>query len=424
MNTQNKSIFFVPFFSGITLFGICMLTLLHNWMSEPISEDGNYCEASKGLIKQAINTLSGFNFNVAGLSIAWLLFPVLLKSQNSPKQDFLLSPQGHSGFIISHRNNMGNLIKGHIYGAELNYVFRTNGCKTWQQIHKYPEIGVCALHMYLANPEQLGNMEALYPYTNIRLNNPNRKVSLNIRLGAGLAYLTKAFDRMDNYKNAAIGSNLNGFVNLRLNTTLMLSKAWRLDAGVGLTHASNGAVRTPNLGLNLATVNVGLGYVFGNKTCTYIKDTIAPTLKTWQPSVIAVMGIKELENPGGPKYLAYGLQGNVYRTLNYKNKLGGGIEMTYNNATKQVWANDSVYNTKFSDIVQAGIKISYSFNMNKLSVPVDFGAYVFKKQAYNGPFFHRIGLRYLITKHIIASVTLLTHWAKADYFEWGVGYQF
>ena len=357
-------------------------------------------------------------------TIFLLLLPILLNAQNAPFQDFLLSPQAHYGFIISHRNNMAQLIKGHIYGAELNYVFRTDGCRPWQQIHKYPEIGVCALHMYLANPQQLGNMEALYPYINFRLNKPSRKISLNLRLGEGLAYLTKAFDRIENHQNVAIGSHLNGFVNIRLNSTVMLFESWRLDAGVGLTHASNGAISTPNLGINLATIDLGLGYVFGNKVCAYKKDTILPPDKSWKPSIIAIMGMKELENPGGPEYLVYGIQANLYRTLNYKNSLGGGIEISYNNATKQVWANDSVFNPSATDILQAGVKISYAFNINKLSVPVDFGMYFFKKQEFNGPFFHRIGFRYLVTKHIITNVTLLTHWAKADYFEWGIGYQF
>ncbi len=355
--------------------------------------------------------------------VIWIL-PASSMAQNMPGHDFLLSGQGHYGFIISHRNNMANVIKGHIYGAEVNYIFRTDGTKTWQQIHKYPEIGVCFLHMYLANPQQLGNLEAFYPYTNIRLNKLYRKARLNFRIGVGLAYLTKDFDRIENHQNGVIGSHFNGFVNFRLSSAIMISKGWRLDAGVGLTHASNAAMSTPNLGLNMATVNLGLGYAFGNKNCVYKKDTIYPAKKIWQPSVIGVFGIKELENPGGPEYFAYGIQANLYRTLNYKNKLGGGIEIAYNNATKQVWANDSIVTDKITDIAQSGVKISYSFNMNRLSLPVDFGIYVYKKQAYNGIFFHRVGLRYLVTKHLIANFTLLTHWAKADYFEWGLGYQF
>lgn len=358
------------------------------------------------------------------LAVIMFLFTLIVRAQNVPGSDFILSAQGHFGYIISHRNNMGNLIKGHIYGGELNYIFRTDGCRPWQQVHNYPEIGVCFLHLYLANPKQLGNMEAFYPYTNIRLNKSNKKFGVNLRLGLGLAYLTKAFDRIDNHQNAAIGSHLNGFVNLRLSTNVMLSKSWRMDAGVGLTHASNGAISTPNLGLNIATVNLGLGYAFGNKACIYKRDTIPPALKKWEPSILGVVGIKELEEPEGPKYLAYGLQGNLYRTLNYKHKIGGGVEVTYNTATKQVWANDSVFTDDLADLIQVGTKVSYSFTMHRFSVPVDFGVYVYKKQAYNGLFFHRIGLRYLVNKHLIANVTLLTHWAKADYFEWGLGYQF
>src|ERR1700741_1641880 len=109
------------------------------------------------------------------------LLPLLTVAQYLPSDNFILSGQGHYGYIISHRNNMSGLIKGHIYGGELNYIFRTDGCKPWQQIHKYPEIGICMLHMYLANPSQLGNLESLYPYANLRLNKFERKAALNLR---------------------------------------------------------------------------------------------------------------------------------------------------------------------------------------------------------------------------------------------------
>ena len=358
------------------------------------------------------------------ISVILLFLAVLSEAQNSPAENFLLSAQGHYGFIIAQHDDMKSLVSGHIYGGELNYIFRTDGCKPWQQIHKYPEIGVCALHLYLGNPQQLGTLEAIYPYTNIRLNKLNKKVNLNLRLGLGLAYITKPFDRITNHQDIAIGSHVNGFVNLRFNTNVKLTEGLRLDAGVGLTHASNGAIKTPNLGLNMATVNVGIGYAFGNKNCVYRKDTIPPIEKGWVPSIIVVAGIKQLETPDGPEYRAYGLQANIYHTINYKNKIGGGVEIAYNNATKAVWAKDSVYTNKISDILQGGVKISYSFTMHRLSLPIDFGVYLYKKQDYNGIFFHRIGLRYMVSKHIIANITLLTHFAKADYFEWGVGYQF
>jgi hypothetical protein len=347
-----------------------------------------------------------------------------IKGQNSPNCDFILSAQGHYGYIISHRNNVSHLIKGHIYGGELSYVFRTNGCKSWQQIHKYPELGICAVHIYLANPQQLGNLEALYPYTNIRLNRVKSNWKLNLRLGLGLAIVTKPFNEVTNHKNNAIGTYLNGFVNLRLAYAVMLSKALRFDAGVGLTHASNGALGTPNLGLNMATISMGLGYAFGNKEFVCTNDSIPKCKKAWVPMIVAVIGAKEMDQPDGPKYLAFGAQFNLYRTLNYKNRLGPGIEFAYNNMTKKMYEHDSVFNPTFADIYTVGAKISYEFTFDRISLPLDFGYYLYKKQAANGHVFHRIGIRYTFKNHIIAGVTLLTHWARADYFEWGIGYSF
>ncbi len=358
------------------------------------------------------------------IGLFFLFLSLISFSQNSPKQDFLLTAQGQTGYIISHHSSMMNLIKGHIFGVELNYVFHTDGSKPWQQIHGYPEIGISVLHMFLSNPEVLGKVEAVNPYLNFRLNKQRRKTSLNLRVGLGLAYITNPFNRITNHKNVVIGSHLNGFVNFRLNCTTPISTSWKLNYGVGLSHASNGSIKTPNLGLNMATINLGLAYIFGNKTITLKKDSIAPKKREWQTSVIGVVGMKEMEHPGGSKYFAFGLQGNFYRVLNYKNKIGGGIEFAYNEETKKIYTNDSIYNTTALDIIQSGVKISYAFTIDKLSLPIDFGVYIYKKQPTNGIFFHRIGLRYLITNHLIANVTLLTHFAKADYFEWGLGYQF
>ena len=348
----------------------------------------------------------------------------LYAQNNNSERSFILSAHGHYGFIMSHRNNMAHLIKGHIYGGELNYTFRTYGNKPWQQLYKYPDIGICVLHLELANPEQLGTLEAVYPYTNLRLNKLDRKINFNLRLGAGFGFLTKPFDRIKNHKNNAIGSHVNGFVNVRFSVSYMITDAWLINTGVGLTHISNGAMKTPNLGLNMATINLGMGYVFGNRCPTYRKDSLAPCKKNWKLSVIGVTGVKELETPGGPKYMAYGLQAIAYKTLNYKNKLGGGIEFTYNNSTRAEWYHDSISNPTFTDILQVGTKFTYAYVIHKLSLPVEFGVYVFKKQHINGMFFHRIGMRYMVTKHLIANVTLLTHFAKADYFEGGFGYEF
>lgn len=319
---------------------------------------------------------------------------------------------------------MSHLIKGHVGVGEIDFVYRTEGCNPWHQLYKYPELGIGFMHFELGNPEQLGSLEALYPFADFRLNKPDSKFNLNMRVGVGLSYLTKPFDIVTNHKNNAIGSHLNGFVNLRLNAVFNVSKNFRINTGVGMSHASNGAMRTPNLGLNIPTVHLGMSYFIGNKNWVCVKDTLPPCVKTVRISAIASIGVKELEPPTGQKYTAYTLQLNAYKPLNYKNRIGGGIECVYNNALKTVWEEDGVYDYTFKDIFQVGAKIGYEFRVHRLSLPIEFGYYVYKTQSYNGKMFHRIGFRYNVTKHLIANLSLRTHWAKADYFEWGLGYEF
>ncbi len=348
------------------------------------------------------------------------------RCQASPKKDFVISAEGHYGFIISHRGSIVHLIKGHIGGGELTYLFRTDGKKSWQSIHGFPEIGVSAMHLYLANPSEIGNLDAIYPFVNLRLNKQRRKFKLNLRIGVGLAWMSKPYDRITNNKNNAIGSYINGYVNLRINTSFMLNRSWRLDSGIGLTHASNGAIKTPNLGLNMATINLGIGYVFGNKNLQMKKDTLASTdkLKKLRPSIVGIFGIKELEHPLGNKYFSYALIGNVYHPINRRNKFGAGAEFVYSNATRKSLESDSVSTVRIIDVMKIGAKVGYAYTLNRLSIPIDFGIYVYQNDKLSERFFHRIGFQYLITKHVLVNVTLYTHWAKADYFEWGMGYEF
>ncbi len=362
---------------------------------------------------------------IAGISAVLLIFiQNNCRAQDSPGRDFVLTVDGHYGYIISHRGSIVHMIRGHIGGGELTYLFRTCGKQPWQALHRYPEFGVSAMHLYMGNPSVIGNLDALYPFVNLRMNSMNRKFKLYLRLGVGLAYLSKPYNRLTNHKNNAIGSYINAFVNIRLGSSYMLSPSWRLDAGVGLTHASNGATKTPNLGLNMATLNVGLGYVFGNKKMEMKNDSILPKITNrWHPSIIGAFGFKEMEHPLGNKYMAYAISANLYYSASHKNKFGTGVEFVYSNGTRKRLESDSVPSNKIKDVLKIGAKFGYSFNIDRLSIPIDFGMYFYQNSDLSEKFFHRVGLRYMVTKHLIANLSLYTHWAKADYFEFGIGYE-
>ncbi|HTA82753.1 MAG TPA: hypothetical protein VK783_07470, partial [Bacteroidia bacterium] len=73
--------------------------------------------------------------------------------------------------------------------------------------------------------------------------------------------------------------------------------------------------------------------------------------------------------------------------------------------------------------VQVGLKAAYELMLWKLAFPMELGGYLYTKSTGHGYEYNRLGIRYNITSHFIANVSLLAHYAAADYVEWGFGYK-
>ena len=180
--------------------------------------------------------------------------------QNHPIYSF--SASGHFGFILPHHADMRYLINSHVPGGEINFFKPPKKSSDENKCIFYvPERGIGVLFFDLGNPEQLGKGIAFSPYFNFKINR-SEKFNLMLRVGSGIGYVTKPFDRLSNHKDNVIGSHLNGFMNMRLNTCLNFSNIFRMDAGIGIAHFSNGAVKLPNLGINIVTVNLGFALGF------------------------------------------------------------------------------------------------------------------------------------------------------------------
>jgi hypothetical protein len=52
------------------------------------------------------------------------------------------------------------------------------------------------------------------------------------------------------------------------------------------------------------------------------------------------------------------------------------------------------------------------------------GYYIHDKFDADDELYHRLGMRYTFDNGLLLNFVLKTHWAKADYIEFGVGYNF
>ncbi len=334
-----------------------------------------------------------------------------------------LTANFHYGFIIpAYNSSMLYLLKGHCPGAEFDWLLKSTPDRQWVCTYHYPEMGVAFFFSSLGNPTELGNMYGVYPFINFHLNR-NCRERFYLRVGIGLGYIPINFNQQTNHKDELIGSHLNAMINFRLTKHFYLSDKIRLELGLGATHCSDGTFKTPNLGINLATANTGLSYCINNNKmlpATFDNDTSFH--KGFSHEFFLAGGLSEVEPPGGPKYGAGTLMYTFYRVKNKKNRLGLGTDVFYNQ-TNIVHMDG--YNVNIAPLqnIQLGLKAAYELTVGKVAMPIEFGGYLYSKSTYSGWEYNRIGLRYYATRHFIVSLTLLAHFATADYIEWGFGYR-
>ena len=326
------------------------------------------------------------------------------------------------GFIAPHRSGMKHLVTGHVRTLELGCQFPTYGKKAWQRLYNYPAWGVMAHYADLGNPTQLGTALGVYPYFKFPLVQ-KQWFKFNYRVGWGIVYLTKAFDRVENYKNNAIGSDLNAIIAMQMGVELRVTRRLGLTAGIGFSHYSNGAYRAPNLGLNMPAVNTGLDYILGTIPNKVGRDTLTHDKGNYDVVMFASFGIKELSPAGGKKYGAYTLSGEIGKVLSYRGKIVGGIDLFYNSSYSRLLAEDKDDHVSAGEIMQVGLSAHYEILVSRIAICLGLGGYLKTDYTERGYLYTRIGTRVDLTDRIVAKVALKTHWFRADYMEFGIGYR-
>jgi len=338
---------------------------------------------------------------------------------------YIVETKVHYGFVITHHKNMAHLTTGHFPAFELNIGKQTHGENDWNALYKYPVIGVSLWYADLANPEILGSAFAAYPSLNFHLAQSN-SVALNYRFGIGLGYLTKKFDRLDNYKNIAIGSHLNVAINMLYELKWKVSHHCFLSGSIGITHFSNGAFKAPNLGINISTVSLGAAYIFKDNSVIIRPKEISFDKDKKKLEIVTFLsgGMKEIYPAYGDKYGAFSLSTSFQKPLSLKRKICAGIDLFWVFSNIRSLKRKGIEVEHSWEVIRPGIFIGHELEFGKLSFGTQVGYYLYAKDKSDGNIYCRFPLRYQISNKLFANLALKTHFAKADFIEWGIGYKF
>jgi hypothetical protein len=335
----------------------------------------------------------------------------------------------HYGFIYAQHLEM-EIFNAHFPAFEVSIQKITYGKHRWERVYGYPLIGTTFLYTSLGNNPILGHAFALMPFINFPLYKHNN-LTAGFRLALGIGYLTKPFDRLENYKNLAIGSHFNAAVNLMFEARYTVNYFLTITGGISLQHFSNGSLKLPNYGLNIPLINIGVAYRpfkanqnIGDRFYAPTEPFEAIIYKSMEFNTGALVGYKNMQAVYGENYTVFHLFENTFFRISKKSKVGFGIDFSYDpSQLKTLEMSGSPVDNKLK-IIRPGINGAYELVMSRVGFIFNLGYYLAGAEKSNGPFYEKFAFQYNFSKDFFATMMLKVHWGRADYIGWGVGYKF
>jgi hypothetical protein len=189
-------------------------------------------------------------------------------------------------------------------------------------------------------------------------------------------------------------------------------------------HYSNGAMRMPNLGLNVFALHGGLACKLGNITKTKMPQTVKGFSPYWEYAAWSSIGWRDIAWPGGQLYPAWNLSFEANRVGGPKSALKTGADLFYNSYTDDLLLKDSTISKTpaIGENLAGGVHLGYAQLFGPLRLGLVMGVYGFNKLENDGLFYHRLMVRYCFLPNWFANISLHSHFAVANNFEWGIGY--
>jgi len=325
-----------------------------------------------------------------------------------------------NGFIIAHRPAIVHVLQKHIRSFELDFTKETNRRKGWEELYNFPEIGIGYQYFNLGNPQELGSAHGLFGMIKFKVLN-HKANYLKAHLGLGLGYITKCFNINTNYKNQIVGSHINATVTTGIEYQIRISSLSSITAGVNITHYSNGGTKMPNLGLNLAVINAGMVFHL-TEPKNLIKDSIHFTRKRSFQFLMAG-GIKQLYPPNSPINGAGVITSDYIWPARKKAIYATGLDFYFDGGQKEYLLKDSIYTNGIESFLRVGFHLGYGLQVGKCTGMIQTGYYSYNPKLINGRIYSTLSFRYHLNNHWFLCFNLKSHFARAEYFQYGFGYK-
>lgn len=339
------------------------------------------------------------------------------------------------GFLMPHHEDMQQMY-AHIQGIQLQYLSTD---LTWENNKKFKSGSIKYAQRlgFVLSAFDLGTnisgkafSGGLLISTDLISNKGNEidwRSSLKFALGLG--YLTQKYDAIANPENRAIGSHINGYMQIGLSVEKTIHKNSVVCLEFGLAHFSNACWKFPNLGVNLPYLQVGLGYPLNLCPSTKKLDKQKQlnqqlSFLSWRKSVSIRLGKKEIDLDDDRKFINGVVEFTFENWISKRSNFRYAISY-FHDRTYQFKKFDKLPNYSFAGTSEITVSAGYETRFGRFGIITDFGIYLYKpdfkkKTAY----YEGIGCSYAINSNYKAVVRLKANKTIADFAEFGLTYLF
>ena len=395
-----------------------------------------------------------------------ILFAILITAIGE-EIPFRITADFYGGYILPISKNLELTAKNPVLGGEVDVEFLPRGKYNWEQQWGFPTIGVGFVGMDLGNPEILGQAFAIYPYVLVPIVK-TKVFNLNYKVGAGMSFFTKTWNDCDTLHginaataNSTIGSTANIYLSTGANMRFEFGRGVSLGLELGYNHMSNGSILQPNGGMNILYGKIGIGYQpKSEKFVQPVKAHVRNLPFDMFLDIVASGGVRELYYRDNKRYGIAALHLATAGRISNFYALGGGIDVFYDGVfVQQGTRGDEKYtqhtyygryfipNENFENKMRCGLSIANYFIIGRVTAELDWGLYLYdgvrnanpkphERYGYNRPMFYsynideedgwnyfRLAMKIHIWEGLTANVAVKTHLQKAEFIEFGLGYQ-
>lgn len=342
--------------------------------------------------------------------------------------------KGHTGLHLYGGNTLEEEVESGYGSFEIRYGWQLKDPEHWTAKYGYATYGVGYYSGFLGDPEVFGKPNALFGFVNFNLSKGEKRNGFEISQSLGFTYDLEPYDPETNPENDAIGSKYAIYFNLGFGGVYKMTREMDLSYGIDYTHFSNGRITTPNHGLNMYGLNVGLRYHYNADQKFVNKDpysdellparynrpeaTKSPRLMENSFEIYAAFGSVQNEEDKGTdqRYMVFSGVVDYRFKFTTMHAVTVGIDLFYDESL-------IVDYPEPEDRFLVGGHIGYDFMFGKMAVRLQGGAY-FTDDKDKDPTYMRAAFRYDILDWLYAQIGVKTrNLSRADWVEFGVGFR-